>query len=177
MRIISGIYKGKQLFTPKDLSVRPTTDKVRNAVFSVLFDKVVEARVLDLFCGTGAYGLEALSRGAESALFVDTDTAYVKKNIQAAGAERTEVLKGDAAQIVSRLSGKFDLVFIDPPYGTQVPDDLLNLLRDRELLAMDAIVVYEESIRNEFIINAEGYGLTSEKKYGDTVVRFFTYEP
>lgn len=145
-------------------------------MFSSLFDSVLDARVLDLFCGTGSYGLEAISRGAGSAVFVDTDTTYVKKNLVNIEAD-TEVIKGDVKQTLDRLGGKFDIVFIDPPYGTQVPDDLLNSLRDRELLANNGIVVYEESIRTEFKINVEGYGVASEKRYGDTKVYFITAQP
>lgn len=150
---------------------------MRNAVFSVLFDKVNDARVLDLFCGTGSYGLESISRGASSAVFVDVDVTYVKKNLQNIENAVTEVIKGDVKQTLARLAGKFDIVFIDPPYGAEVPDELLNLLRERELLANDAIVVYEESIRTEFIINAEGYGVETEKRYGDTKVYFITPQP
>ena len=173
MRIISGTYKGKQLATPKDLSVRPTTDKARNAVFSVLFNAVDDAQVLDLFCGTGSYGLEALSRGASSAVFIDIDTTWVQKNLKQLEIT-ADVIKGDITRILPQMTRSFDLIFIDPPYGKYTVDELLTLIKDREVLAKDGIIVYEESIRTEFNISDDHWSLDSEKRYGDTVIRFLS---
>lgn len=177
MRIISGLYKGRQLASPKDLSVRPTTDKVRNAVFSVLFDKVDDAKALDLFCGTGSYGLEALSRGASSCTFIDKDVTYINKNLKGLEEFDTEVIKGDVLNVLARMSGSFDIIFIDPPYGEYQPDELLNLIKERDLLAEDGIVIYEESVRTGFNITTDGFGIETEKKYGDTKVYFICDMP
>lgn len=154
--------------------MRPTTDKVRSAVFSVLFDRVEDAEVLDLFCGTGSYGLEALSRGAKSAVFADTDVTYVKKNLNGLEEEfMTEVIKGDVFKSLPRAR-RFDIIFIDPPYGQYTADELLTLVKNSELLANDGVIVYEESIRTEFKISAEGWTLENEKRYGDTIIRYIS---
>ncbi|MCD8552597.1 16S rRNA (guanine(966)-N(2))-methyltransferase RsmD [Seleniivibrio sp.] len=171
MRVISGTFKGRQLFTPKDLSVRPTTDKVRNAVFSVLFDTVEGAHVLDLFCGTGSYGIEAISRGADKAVFVDTDVTFVKKNIKDME-DSTDIIKGDVIKILPTLTGKFDVIFIDPPYGKYAPAELLGMIADGELLAEGGTIVFEESFRSPFDVANTDFFIENEKKYGDTKIYY-----
>lgn len=153
------------------MSVRPTTDKVRNAVFSVLFDRVDEANVLDLFCGTGSYGIEALSRGAERAVFIDTDVTFVKKNLKDLE-ECTEVIKGDVMKILPTVTRKFDIIFIDPPYGEYPPKALLSIISDNELLAEGGVIVFEESFRSPFDIANTGFFIENEKKYGDTKIYY-----
>lgn len=145
-------------------------------MFSVLFDTVDDAEVLDLFCGTGSYGLEALSRGAKSAVFIDTDTQWVKKNLKGIEDEfHTEVIKGDIFK-VAPLMRKFDIIFIDPPYSIYTIDEFLNLVKDRELLANHGVIVYEESVRTPFSMTAEGFVIDSEKRYGDTIIRYISLE-
>lgn len=153
------------------MSVRPTTDKVRNAVFSVLFDAVDGANVLDLFCGTGSYGIEAISRGAGKAVFVDTDVTFVKKNLKDME-DFTETIKGDVTKILPVLTGKFDIIFIDPPYGEYPPEKLLNIISSGELLAVDGTIVFEESFRSPFDIANTDFFIENEKKYGDTKIFF-----
>jgi len=153
------------------LSVRPTTDKVRNAVFSVLFDAVDGAKVLDLFCGTGSYGIEAISRGADRSLFVDTDVTFVKKNTKDLD-DFSEVIKGDVTKILPTLTGKFDIIFIDPPYGEYPPAKLLDIISDGELLAEGGVIVFEESFRSSFDIANTDFFIENEKKYGDTKIYF-----
>src|SRR3954451_21693234 len=117
MRVIAGTYGGRTLKTPKGDSTRPTSDRVREALFSILHDRIQDARVLDLFAGSGALGLEALSRGAGSVTFVDLDRAAfaaVKANLAALGAER-EVRQIDALRFLSGAL-QYDLVFLAPPY-------------------------------------------------------------
>jgi len=156
------------------LSVRPTTDKVRSAVFSVLFDTVDGANVLDLFCGTGSYGLEALSRGAASAVFVDTDVTYIQKNLKGLEEFSADVVKGDIFKVLPQINRGFDIIFIDPPYAVYTPDEILALLKDREILANNGVIVYEESIRTEFKISDSHWSLDSEKRYGDTIIRYLS---
>lgn len=130
--------KNRQLVTPKDSSVRPTTDKVRNAVFSSLYDLVENARVLDLFCGTGSYGLEAVSRGASHSTFVDTDTNLVKQNVRLADKGTCTVIKGKAESVLERFSGSFDLIFIDPLTVKPIQTRRLKKLRSMNFLQMTA---------------------------------------
>lgn len=140
----------------------------------MLFDAVENASVLDLFAGTGSYGIEALSRGASSALFVDTDVQYVNKNLKGLGYLNGEVIKGDVIKTLSMMSRVFDIIFIDPPYGQFEPDELLKLLKEREILANNGVVVYEESVRTIFKITVEGFGVDTERRYGDTVIRLIS---
>lgn len=146
---------------------------MRNAVFSVLFDKVDEANVLDLFCGTGSYGIEALSRGASRAVFVDTDVTYVKKNLKDME-DCTEVIKSDVTKVLTSLGRKFDIIFIDPPYGEYPPAELLEMIADGGLLAEDGVIIFEESFRSPFDIANTDFFIENEKKYGDTKIYFIS---
>lgn len=154
--------------------IRPTTDKVRNAVFSSLFDRVDGAQVLDLFCGTGAYGLEAVSRGAENVVFVDINTDLVKKNVLMLDKSSYSIVKGRAESVIERINTKFDLVFADPPYGEIVPAEFLKAVYDNEILANEGILIYEESSRTEFGYPEELFELKGEKRYGDTKIYYLT---
>src|SRR3954470_408187 len=122
MRVIAGELKGQRLVAPRGWKVRPTSDRVREAIFSANGERVVGARILDLYAGTGALAIEALSRGAAAAVLVDQDTRPALGNVQRLGlADRTELLRADVgrwlAQVSSgSLAGKFDLVFVDAPY-------------------------------------------------------------
>jgi 16S rRNA (guanine(966)-N(2))-methyltransferase RsmD len=143
MRIIAGDLKGQRLVAPKGWKVRPTSDRVREAIFSALGDRVEDARVLDLYCGTGALAIEALSRGAASAVLVDQDTRPALGNVQRLGlAERAELVRADVGRWLDQVSsapaaGKFDLVFVDAPYRLADPvsrhlnEHLPLLLADR----------------------------------------------
>jgi 16S rRNA (guanine966-N2)-methyltransferase len=132
MRVIAGELKGQRLVAPRGWKVRPTSDRVREAIFSALGDRVEGARVLDLYCGTGALAIEALSRGAERAVLVDRDTRPALGNVQRLGlAERAELVRADAGRWLAQVSsgafaGKFDLVFVDAPYrlADRVAQDL-----------------------------------------------------
>ncbi len=127
MRVIAGELKGQRLVAPRGWKVRPTSDRVREAVFSALGDRVEGARVLDLYCGTGALAIEALSRGAASAVLVDQDTRPALGNVQRLGlAERVELVRADIGRWLHQVSsasaaGKFDLVFVDAPYRLADP--------------------------------------------------------
>ncbi len=122
MRVIAGELKGQRLVAPRGWKVRPTSDRVREAIFSALGDRVADARVLDLYCGTGALAIEALSRGAASAVLVDQDTRPSLGNVQRLGlADRAELVRADVSRWLRQVSsapaaGKFDLVFVDAPY-------------------------------------------------------------
>jgi 16S rRNA (guanine966-N2)-methyltransferase len=142
MRIIAGELGGQQLVVPRGWKVRPTSDRAREAIFSVLGERVLDARVLDLYCGTGALAIEALSRGAAHATLVDRDTRAALGNVERLGlAERAELVRADVARwLASRQSGEgeliFDLVFVDAPYrladrvGQELDTQLPGLLAE-----------------------------------------------
>ncbi|MEO8295334.1 MAG: 16S rRNA (guanine(966)-N(2))-methyltransferase RsmD [Gemmatimonadota bacterium] len=134
MRIISGLYKGRQLIAPKDERVRPTADRLREAWMSILQASIPQARVLDLFAGSGALGLEALSRGAASADFVELNPpslAALKENIELVGVgDRATVYRGDAIRFVEKLeAGAYDVVLADPPYSIDFAQQLVAHFR------------------------------------------------
>lgn len=119
MRIISGKYRGRKLNSPPGDKVRPTSDRLREALFNILCSRIVGARVLDLFTGSGAVAIEAISRGASSAVCVDLDTATAIKNIELVGCDSISLIKADYARAIEALAGNgetFDIIYIDPPY-------------------------------------------------------------
>ena len=166
MRVVAGQLRGRPLRSPGGLSVRPTSDKVRGAIFNVLFD-VERAHVLDLFAGTGALGIEALSRGASDAVFVDTESSAVEQNLTALGIE-AGVHRGDALAWLARAEGSYDLVFADPPYSSapSLGERLTELLP--AVLSKNARIVTESDKRAPLEL---GFPLEFERDYGDTRIR------
>jgi len=175
-RIIAGTHGGRQIRTPKGETTRPTSDRVREALFSSLESVLggfTGVRVLDLFAGSGALGLESLSRGAESAVFVDSDAravAAVKANVRDLGLTHAQVVRGTARSYVEHAPvGAFDLVFIDPPYAvpTEQVRDLVEALT--ESVTVDALFVVERSSRDRFDWPPTDEGLR-ERRYGETTL-------
>ncbi len=172
MKIGAGKRKGQRLAVARS-GMRPTRSVVRSAIFNVLGSTITEASILDIFAGTGALGIEALSRGAKYCVFVDnrctTLFANVKKlNLQ----DRTLIIEQDFRPALKRLqSTRFDIVFIDPPYRTQYLNEVLKLLSFYKLVAENGIVVAEHTRFNRCIIPDE-YTVIKEKRYGDTLVSF-----
>ena len=149
MRVITGSARSRKLYEPKDQSVRPTTDMVKEAIFSILQFDVPGRRVLDLFAGTGQLGIEALSRGARECVFVDNSAAslaLVRKNLDICGFQGT-VVRSDAASFLKRC-GKFDLVLMDPPYHAGLYADTLDALFSFDILNEGGIILVE-SMRGE----------------------------
>ncbi len=181
MRVIGGVLRGRRLASFRGLAIRPTSDMVREAVFNVLPpDFPRDKMVLDLFAGTGAMGIEALSRGAESALFIDRARGAVSiiwKNIRALGLEdRAVVVRSDVLSALERLGreGKrFGLVFIDPPYEAGLVEKVLRALAEKGIVERGGIVVAECSKRSEPVKGPEGLLKWNEKTYGDTKVLFY----
>lgn len=173
MRVISGRLGGRKLLAPKGWQVRPTSERVREALFSALGD-VSGDRVADLYCGTGALGIEALSRGAASAVFVDSDTRPVMGNVHNLGLiEEAELVRAGAAEWLVSVAGRqiFDLILIDPPYRmTEEVAEGLN--RDLPgILAPGGRVVIESSARQP--LELPSLEVVRERRYGRTVVTFF----
>jgi 16S rRNA (guanine966-N2)-methyltransferase len=177
MRVIAGELKGQRLVAPKGWKVRPTSDRVREAIFSALGDRVAGARVLDLYCGTGALAIEALSRGAAGAVLVDRDTRPALGNVQRLGlAERTELLRADVARWLAQVSddpatGKFDLVFVDAPYrlADRVAQDLNTHLP--QLLADQGRAVVESGARQP--LQVDSLEPLRQRRYGAADVSIY----
>jgi 16S rRNA (guanine966-N2)-methyltransferase len=166
VRIVAGEFRGRRLLAPRGVRTRPTADRVREALFSMLGD-VSGARVLDLYAGSGALGIEALSRGAGSAVFVERDpraVAAIERNLESLGLEQ-EVLRQDAVRFLARAEGTFDLVFCDPPYdsASRLAAPLAQGLP--ALTSEHARIVTESDKRNPLELP---FPLITERTYGDT---------
>ncbi len=142
-------------------------------MFSTLYDKVEGAKVLDCFAGTGAFGIEAISRGAESCTFVDTNTAFLMKNLKDVQRNCVRTIKKDFFKTASALGGGYDIVFIDPPYGIYGINKTLEYVKENALLANGGVLIYEESVRTPFEPEEACFELLKEKKYGETIIRYF----
>jgi 16S rRNA (guanine966-N2)-methyltransferase len=166
VRVVAGEFRGRRLAAPRGARTRPTADRVREALFSMLGD-VSGARVLDLYAGSGALGIEALSRGAGSAVFVERDAravSVIERNLASLGLEQ-QVVRQDAARFLARARGTFDLVFCDPPYDSA--SRLAGPLAERlpALTAADARIVTESDKRSPLDLPLP---LLTERTYGDT---------
>lgn len=180
LRIIGGSLKKRKIESVEGLSTRPTADRVRESIFNILFDRPRGSHVLDLFAGTGAMGIEALSRGASFALFIDNDASALrtlKKNIQALSLScKACVIAWDIRRnlrCLNHLSGHFDLVFMDPPYHSDLILPTLDLLWKGGLLKSDATIVIEHGADEILPSNLPGYRKTDERRYGKTGVTLF----
>ncbi|MDC9823590.1 16S rRNA (guanine(966)-N(2))-methyltransferase RsmD [Devosia sp. ZB163] len=180
MRIVAGKFRGKALLSPSDDSIRPTSDRARESVFNILASRISVhldgLKVLDLFAGTGALGLEALSRGASSAVFVDISAearGIIRDHIQEFGiAGIAKLLRRDATELgLAGTLGPFDLVFLDPPYGKGLGEQALVSLKSGNWLAKDATIVLEESAEVELAL-PEGFEVDDRREYGAAAVHF-----
>jgi 16S rRNA (guanine966-N2)-methyltransferase len=184
MRIVAGLYGGRRLNVPKDNAIRPTSDKVRGAIFNALVSQgcVEDARVLDCFAGSGALGLEALSRGAQHCTFIDISKhslALARENAELLGAQgHADFMIKDATKLEPLRTGgeKYDLVFLDPPYRKSMVEPVLSRLADGGWLAPHARIVVE--CEAELTAQWAGsFSVHGTKTYGDTQVIFLTYQP
>ena len=179
MRIIAGSLRGRTL-APVKGRIRPTAAKVREAIFNIIGEAVREARVLDLFAGTGALGIEALSRGARDAVFVEEDSPalnVLRRNLETLGLEeRSRVLPWPVKAALKRLAARgetFGLVFLDPPYGQDAAAAALRNLAGSPLLQVRAWVVAEHSRRETLPEAIDSLALYRLRRYGDTQVAFY----
>lgn len=174
LRVAGGELRGRRLAAPDGGEVRPTTERAREAVFSILGD-IGGARVLDLFCGSGALGIEALSRGAAHATLVDTRPEAAQRNVEQLGlSERAEVVRSDAAGYLGGSGEAFDLVLCDPPYrlADRFAAELDPLIQDR--LAEGARVIVESSPKSPLELSLP---TRLERRYGETLVRLYEAGP
>ena len=182
MRITSGRLKGCSIAAPEGRDVRPTSDKVRQAIFNVLEHHdfgtgfaLQGARVIDLFAGTGALGLEALSRGARYALLIDNaheSRAYQRNNVEAMGLTGiTKIWKRDATDLGKNIGDKFDLAFLDPPYRKGLILPALHALKEGGWLQPGALVIAEMA-SDEDILSTDEFDLLDDRSYGETRILF-----
>jgi 16S rRNA (guanine(966)-N(2))-methyltransferase RsmD len=177
MRVIAGQARGVRLVAPKGTQIRPTLDRVRESLFNILAPRVEGARFLDLFAGTGANGIEALSRGAAEAIFVDSDAQSlqcVEENLRRtrleAGARRLRMV---LPRELAALHGPFDLIFADPPYRFPEYAELLEGVSARGLLAAGGLLVVEHERRVELPEAVGNLTRTRQARYGDTLLSFY----
>ena len=176
MRIIGGKYRSRILKEFAGDSVRPTSDRAREALFNMLATKTYGARALDLFAGSGALGIEALSRGAKEVVFNDLSRdslAILKANLTALkiSAEEAKISNYDYAVCLEGLRGQFDLIFIDPPYRFEYGETALKKIAQKGLLSENGVAVYERD--RAFEGEIEGLEKYDERKYGKTYLTFF----
>jgi len=180
LKLTAGTFKGRKLYVP-DIGVRPATNLVREAIFSVL-NNILEGgirnkSVIDLFAGTGSLGLEALSRGAKYATFVDNNKSSISsinKNLKLMGL-RGSVIKSDVAAFLkrNRKSLEYDVIFFDPPYKYRWVGDVLNMLAEATQEGKSSVLVYERSYDKILPRLSESFSLFKRKKYGQTEVLFY----
>lgn len=177
MRVVAGTARGVTLKTPDGMKTRPTTDRVKEAMFSILHFDLPGAKVLDLFGGTGQLGIEALSRGARSCVFVDeNDKAcqLIRENLKRTKFEvQAKVIRGDYLQFLRTTGEKFDIILLDPPYAEVFLENCLNLITEIDILQTDGIIVTERPVEKELLMNFDGFSRSKDYKYGNTVVTLY----
>jgi RNA methyltransferase, RsmD family len=177
MRIITGDYKGRKLETPVGYDIRPTTDKVKEAIFNLLMNDIYGKVCCDLFAGTGSLGLEALSRGASRCYFGDsarTSINLVKLNVKKCNAEeKSIIIPGDYQKVLGRINEKVDVYFLDPPYRAGLYEKCLSQIDSLDLLGSQGIILAEHGARDIMPENVGRLMKVKERKYGKTMVSIY----
>ena len=177
MRVITGSARGRKLKTPENYDIRPTTDNVKESVFNIIQFDIEGRRVLDLFAGTGQLGIECLSRGASSAVFVDQSreaVKIVKENLKACGLSGT-VVQADAMSFL-RTCGKFDIIFVDPPYDSDLYESVLNTVNSIDILSDGGIIICESRRERALPEMTAPYKKRKEYTYGKVKLCIYTKE-
>lgn len=180
MRIIGGEFRSRKLKSPSSGLTRPTKDRVREAVFSMIAGRICNSRVLDLFAGSGAYGLEALSRGAASCVFVDNDMeceGVMSENIEKLKiSEKAKVMRKDAGKYIEELGKngeKFDIIFIDPPYSLGASRNILIMIERYDILSDSGLLIAEHSSKESIPEGQGDVSIYKQKSYGITSISIF----
>lgn len=176
IRIISGIYRGRRLRAPKNLPVRPTTDRAKEGLFNILRNRLIfeDISALDLFCGTGNLSFELASRGCEQIMAVDSNRnciAFVEETAVKLQTSSIVSIRAEVMQFVNQSSQQFDLVLADPPYDYDQYEDLLSAILDGSLLVKDGICVLEHDSSLRFEASP---GFTESRRYGNSSFSFFS---
>ncbi len=181
MRIIGGAFKGKRLSAFKGQKIRPTSDRVKEALFNIIVSQIKEGiKVLDLYAGTGNIGIEALSQGASAALFVENDRKAIellRKNLEHCGiTDKAEIISRDVLRAIAEIEARdasFNIIFLDPPYGRGLPGMTMKLLGDSSI-STGALIIVEHSRREELEEKYGRFFKYDSRKYGDTSLSFFS---
>ncbi|MBN7772569.1 16S rRNA (guanine(966)-N(2))-methyltransferase RsmD [Clostridium aminobutyricum] len=177
MRIIAGDLKGRKLISPKDDKVRPTSDKVKEAIFSMIADTYYDEVVIDLFAGTGNLGIEAISRGAKRCYFGDRSReslVLIKENITKCNVQdQSVIIAGDYEMILKRISEKAQIIFLDPPYKDGLMIGCIELIDQLDLLKEDGYIIAEHSLTENLPEQIGHFEKIKEKKYGKIVVSIY----
>ncbi|MDP3791285.1 MAG: 16S rRNA (guanine(966)-N(2))-methyltransferase RsmD [Candidatus Omnitrophota bacterium] len=177
MRIIGGEYRSRSIMMPKGVEIRPTQDKVREAIFNILGD-INGKNVLELFAGSGAFGIEAISRGAGSVTFVDNNfrcAQTIGANLESLGVDhcRYDIMKANALSVLPRLArgeDRFDIIFLDPPYHKGMAKNCLINIDSYDILSPVGLVIIEHFKKDALDVKLERLLFLDERRYGDTVV-------
>ena len=177
MRVIAGTARGVQLKTPEGMQTRPTIDRVKEALFSIIHFDIPGAKVLDLFGGTGQLGIEALSRGAAAATFVDQSDAackLIKENLRRTKFDQKgRVVRGDYLEYLSRCREQYDIIFLDPPYAEVFLENALKRITEIDILQSGGIIVAERPLGKELPWDFEGFTRSKDYKYGKVLLTLY----
>lgn len=182
MRVIAGIAKGHKLVAPEGLDTRPTTDRIKETMFNIISSNIniYEKSVLDLFCGSGAVGIEALSRGADKSFFVDWDEMAINslnQNLEHTKLkDKSVVIKNDVFRALKKFNDdkeSFDIIFMDPPYALGLNETVLKEIIDLKLIKKDGIVITEQPSKGA-LTEIDGLELIKQKDYKTTIMSFWT---
>ena len=180
MRVISGIAKGVNLKTPEGMATRPTADRVKEAMFSIIQFDLPGAKVLDLFGGTGQLGIEAMSRGAQSAVFVDASDAackLIRENLKRTKLEQfSTVIRSEYDVYLKKCREKYDIILLDPPYIEVFLENSLKLITEIDILQTNGIIVTERPLEKELPWNFPGFSRSRDYKYGKTLLTIYRKE-
>lgn len=180
MRVVAGTARGTVLKTPDGMLTRPTADRVKEAVFSIVHFDVQDAVVLDLFGGTGQLGIEALSRGAKRAVFVDHQQKacdLIRENLRRTRfTDRASVIRSDYLEYLKRTGEKFDMILLDPPYAEIFLENSLNCIAEIDILQSGGIIVTERPVGKELPLQFHGYTRSRDYKYGKTLITLYRRE-
>ncbi len=177
MRVITGRAKGVALAAPDGLKTRPTSDRVKEALFSIVQFDIPGARVLDLFGGTGQLGIEALSRGAQSAVFVDAREEacrLIRENLKRTKLEKDGiVIRSDYLAYLNRCKQMFDIIILDPPYAEVFLENALKVITEIDILQSGGIIIAERPLGKDLSWDFEGYTRSRDYKYGNTLITLY----
>ena len=177
MRVITGKARGVTLKTPDGMQTRPTTDRVKEALFSIIQFEIQGASVLDLFGGTGQLGIEALSRGAKRAVFVDHQQKaceLIRENLRRTKfTQQASVVRGDYLEYLKRAREKFDIILLDPPYAEIFLENALNCIAEIDILRDDGIIVTERPVEKALDVQMPGFTRSRDYKYGKTLITLY----
>ena len=175
MRVITGTARGVQLKTPEGMLTRPTADRVKEALFSIINFDIPGAKVLDLFGGTGQLGIEALSRGAERSVFVDAREdacKLIRENLRRTKLEGT-VVRSDYMDYLNRCKETFSIIFLDPPYAEEYLENAIKRITEIDILRTDGIIVAERPVGKELPWEFGGFQRSKDYKYGKTLLTIY----